>query len=56
LAVFVGLVLEVALPEQVENPGIDEILNGGLQPWLTEFIPLVRELGIASHSSYMEVI
>ncbi|EJL05764.1 hypothetical protein PflQ2_1569 [Pseudomonas fluorescens Q2-87] len=35
---------------------ISDILEGGLHAWLTEFIPLVRELGDAIHSSYLEVI
>ncbi|CAN1602956.1 protein of unknown function [Pseudomonas mediterranea] len=43
------------LPERAESLGIDEILDGGLRDWLTGFIPLVRELGNAIHSSYLEV-
>ena len=33
---------------------IDEILEEGLHAWLTDFIPLVRELGDAIYSSYLE--
>ena len=31
-----------------------EILDEGLHAWLTEFIPLVRQLGDAIHCFYLE--
>ena len=34
--------------------GIDEILDEGLHAWLTDFIPLVRQLGDAIHRAYLE--
>jgi len=34
--------------------GIDQILDEGLHAWLTDFIPLVRQLGNAIHRSYLE--
>jgi uncharacterized alpha-E superfamily protein len=36
--------------------GIGEILDEGLHEWLNEFIPLVRQLGNAIHSSYLEAV
>uniref|UniRef100_UPI0039B44DD3 alpha-E domain-containing protein n=1 Tax=Vibrio vulnificus TaxID=672 RepID=UPI0039B44DD3 len=48
--------LGAEMDARLRYTGINEILDGGLHAWLTEFIPLVRELGNAIHSSYLEVI
>ncbi len=48
--------LAVEIVARLRYIGINEILDGGLHAWLTEFIPLVRELSHAVHSSYLEVI
>ena len=41
---------------RLRHTGIDEILGEGLHEWLNEYIPLVRELGNAIHSSYLEAV
>lgn len=48
--------LAAEMDARLRYTGINEILDGGLHAWLTEFIPLVRELGDAIHSSYLEII
>ncbi|EJM71137.1 MULTISPECIES: alpha-E domain-containing protein [Pseudomonas] len=46
--------LAAEMDARLRYTGINEILDEGLHAWLTEFIPLVRQLGNAIHSSYLE--
>jgi len=46
--------LAAEMDARLRYTGIQEILEEGLHAWLTEFIPLVRQLGNAIHSSYLE--
>jgi uncharacterized alpha-E superfamily protein len=46
--------LAAEMDARLRYTGIQEILDEGLHAWLTEFIPLVRQLGNAIHSSYLE--
>jgi len=46
--------LAAEIDARLRYTGINEILDEGLHAWLTEFIPLVRQLGNAIHSSYLE--
>jgi uncharacterized alpha-E superfamily protein len=46
--------LAAEIDARLRYTGITEILDEGLHAWLTEFIPLVRQLGNAIHSSYLE--
>jgi uncharacterized alpha-E superfamily protein len=46
--------LAAEMDARLRYTGITEILDEGLHAWLTEFIPLVRQLGNAIHSSYLE--
>ena len=46
--------LAAEIDARLRYTGINEILEEGLHAWLTEFIPLVRQLGNAIHSSYLE--
>jgi len=46
--------LAAEMDARLRYTGIHEILEEGLHAWLTEFIPLVRQLGNAIHSSYLE--
>ncbi|NBF01263.1 hypothetical protein GV819_03060 [Pseudomonas sp. Fl5BN2] len=46
--------LAAEIDARLRYTGIDEILDEGLHAWLTDFIPLVRQLGNAIHRSYLE--
>jgi len=46
--------LAAELEARLRYTGIDEVLGEGLHGWLTDFILLVRQLGNAIHSSYLE--
>jgi len=46
--------LAAEMDARLRFTAIDEILEEGLHAWLTDFIPLVRELGDAIYSSYLE--
>ena len=46
--------LAAEMDARLRYTGINEILDEGLHAWLNEFIPLVRQLGNAIHSSYLE--
>lgn len=48
--------LAAELDARLRYTGIGEILDEGLHAWLTEFIPLVAQLGNAIHSSYLEAV
>ncbi len=48
--------LAAELDARLRYTGIGEILDEGLHEWLNEFIPLVRQLGNAIHSSYLEAV
>ncbi|MDH1262915.1 alpha-E domain-containing protein [Pseudomonas sp. GD03944] len=43
------------LEARLRYTSIDEVLDAGLHAWLTDFILLVRQLGQAIQSSYLEV-
>jgi uncharacterized alpha-E superfamily protein len=47
--------LAAELEARLRYTRIDEVLDEGLHAWLTDFILLVRKLGHAIHSSYLEV-
>lgn len=44
------------LDARLRYTSIDEVLGEGLHVWLTDFILLVRQLGSAIHTSYLEVV
>lgn len=44
------------LDARLRYTSIDEVLDEGLHVWLTDFILLVRQLGSAIHTSYLEVV
>lgn len=46
--------LAAEMDARLRFTAIDEILEEGLHAWLTDFIPLVRQLGDAIYSSYLE--
>lgn len=48
--------LAAEVDARLRYTGIDEILDAGLHPWLSDYIPLVRQLGNAIHSAYLEVV
>ncbi|MDD1014881.1 alpha-E domain-containing protein [Pseudomonas rubra] len=48
--------LAAEVDARLRYTSIDEILAEGLHPWLTHYIPLVRELGNAIHSAYLEAV
>ena len=48
--------LAAELDARLRYTGIGEILEEGLHEWLNEQIPLVRQLGNAIHSSYLEAV
>ena len=48
--------LAAELDARLRYTGIGEILDEGLHEWLNEQIPLVRQLGNAIHSSYLEAV
>ena len=48
--------LAAEVDARLRYTGIDEVLSQGLHPWLNDYIPLVRELGNAIHSAYLEVV
>ncbi|KAF1054731.1 MAG: hypothetical protein GAK43_00680 [Stenotrophomonas maltophilia] len=48
--------LAAELDARLRYSAIDEILDGGLHAWLTDFILLVRQLARAIHSSYLEAV
>ncbi|MGY4493125.1 alpha-E domain-containing protein [Pseudomonas sp. TE3610] len=48
--------LAAELDARLRYTGISEILDEGLHTWLTDFIPLVAQLGNAIHSSYLEAV
>ena len=48
--------LAAELDARLRYTGIGEILDEGLHAWLTDFIPLVAQLGNAIHSSYLEAV
>lgn len=48
--------LAAELDARLRYTAIDEILDGGLHAWLTDFILLIRQLARAIHSSYLEVV
>ncbi|MDO9623333.1 MAG: alpha-E domain-containing protein [Pseudomonas sp.] len=47
--------LAAELEARLRYTSIDEVLDEGLHAWLTDLILLVRDLGQAIHSSYLEV-
>tara|TARA_R100001244_G_scaffold43936_4_gene39354 strand:- start:2677 stop:3594 length:918 start_codon:yes stop_codon:yes gene_type:complete len=47
--------LAAELEARLRYTSINEVLDEGLHAWLTDFILLVRQLGQAIHSSYLEV-
>jgi len=48
--------LAAELDARLRYTGIGEILDEGLHDWLNECIPLLRQLGNAIHSSYLEAV
>ena len=44
------------LNARLRYTGIDEILEAGLHPWLTDFIERIRQLSQTVHHSYLEVV
>ncbi len=48
--------LAAELDARLRYTSIDEVLDEGLHTWLTDFILLVRQLGSAIHTSYLEVV
>jgi len=48
--------LAAELEARLRYTSIDEVLDEGLHAWLTDLILLVRDLGHAIHSSYLEVV
>ncbi|WP_280040610.1 alpha-E domain-containing protein [Pseudomonas sp. Hg5Tf] len=48
--------LAAEVDARLRYTGIDEILAEGLHPWLNHYIPLVRQLGNAIHSAYLEAV
>ncbi|MDU9390873.1 alpha-E domain-containing protein [Pseudomonas japonica] len=48
--------LAAEVDARLRYTGIDEVLAHGLHPWLNQYIPLVRELGNAIHSAYLELV
>ena len=48
--------LAAELDARLRYTGIDEILDEGLHEWLNEQIPLVRQLGNAIHTAYLEAV
>ena len=48
--------LAAEVDARLRYTGIDEILAEGLHPWLTHYIPLVRQLGNAIQSAYLEAV
>lgn len=44
------------LDARLRYTSIEEVLDEGLHVWLTDFILLVRQLGSAIHTSYLEVV
>jgi uncharacterized alpha-E superfamily protein len=47
--------LAAELEARLRYTSIEEVLDEGLHAWLTDFIQLVRQLGQAIQSSYLEV-
>ena len=48
--------LAAELDARLRYTSIDEVLDEGLHTWLTDFVLLVRQLGSAIHTSYLEVV
>lgn len=44
------------LNARLRYTAIDEILDAGLHPWLSDFIGRINQLGQAVHHSYLEVV
>ena len=48
--------LAAELDARLRYTSVGEVLDEGLHTWLTDFILLVRQLGSAIHTSYLEVV
>ncbi|MNZ77928.1 hypothetical protein D3C78_964840 [compost metagenome] len=44
------------LDARLRFTGIEEVLDEGLQAWIHDYILLVRQLGNAIHSAYLEAV
>ena len=44
------------LEARLRFTGIEEVLEEGLQAWIHDYILLVRQLGSAVHSAYLEAV
>ena len=44
------------LDARLRFTGIEEVLDDGLKAWIHDYILLVRQLGNAIHSAYLEAV